>query len=44
MPEYQDLKTGAVVTVTGEKFSFPTTGAKILRKTRPSIAKETSTD
>ena len=44
MPEYKDLKTGALVTVTGEKFTFPTTGAKILLKTRPSIAKETSSD
>jgi hypothetical protein len=44
MVEYKDLKTGAAVTVTGEKFTFPTTGAKILQKTRPTIAKETSTD
>lgn len=44
MPEYKDMKTGAVVSVTGEKFAFPTTGAKILQKTRPAIAKETSTD
>ena len=44
MPEYRDLKTGTIVSVTGEKFAFPTTGAKILLKTRPPIAKETKTD
>lgn len=44
MAEYKDLKTGAIVTVTGDKFVFPTSGAKILLKTRPPIAKETSTD
>lgn len=44
MAEYKDLKTGALVTVTGDKFAFPTTGAKILLKTRPPIAKEAGTD
>jgi hypothetical protein len=44
MPEYKDLKTGARVEVTGEKFIFPSSGAKILVKTRPPISKETSTD
>jgi len=44
MAEYKDLKTGALVSVTGDKFTFPTTGAKILLKTRPPIAKETGTD
>jgi hypothetical protein len=44
MPEYKDLKTGTVVSVTGEKFNFPTTGAKILLKMTPPIARETRTD
>lgn len=44
MPEYKDIKTGTVVAVTGEKFTFPTTGAKVLLKTRPPIAKEVGTD
>ena len=45
MGEYKDMKTGAEVSVTGkDKFSFPTTGAKILLKGRPPIAKEVSTD
>lgn len=44
MSEYKDLKSGTIVAVTGEKFAFPTTGAKVLLKTRPSIAKEVSTD
>jgi len=45
MSEYKDLKTGTAVSVGGkEKFAFPTTGAKILLKGRPPIAKEVSTD
>jgi hypothetical protein len=44
MGEYKDLKTGAAVAVTKDKFSFPSTGAKILLKGRPPIAKEVSTD
>jgi len=44
MGEYKDLKTGTEVTVTKDKFSFPSTGAKILLKGRPPIAKEVSTD
>ncbi len=45
MGEYKDMKTGAAVAVSGkEKFSFPTTGAKILLKGRPPVAKEVSTD
>jgi len=44
MAEYKDLKTGALVTVTGDKFTFPTTGAKILLKTRPPIAREVGAD
>ncbi len=44
MPEYKDLKTGTVVSVTGEKFIFPATGAKILLKMTPAIARESRTD
>ncbi len=44
MGEYKDPKTGVAVAVTGEKFAFPTTGAKILLKSRPPIAKEVRTD
>jgi len=43
MGEYKDLKTGIEVSM-GEKFIFPATGAKILVKLRPPIAKELSTD
>lgn len=43
MGEYKEQKSGANVT-TGEKFAFPTTGAKILLKSRPPIAKEVKTD
>ena len=43
MGEYKDLKTGAKVS-TGDKFNFPSTGAKVLIKTRPPIAKEVKTD
>jgi DNA-directed RNA polymerase subunit RPC12/RpoP len=44
MGEYKDLKTGAIVSITGDKFNFPTTGAKILLKGRPPVAKEVQTD
>ena len=45
MAEYKDVKTGAIVTVNDEKnFLFPATGAKMLLKARPPIAKEVSTD
>ena len=44
MAEYKDQKTGAGVELTGEKFAFPTSGAKILLKGRPPIAKEVSSD
>lgn len=44
MAQYIDLKTGTVLTVEGEKFSFPTTGANILLKPRPPIAKEVRAD
>jgi len=44
MAEYKDLKTGATVTVTGDKFTFPSTGAKVLVLTRPPVAKEVKTD
>jgi hypothetical protein len=44
MGEYKDPKTGASITLSGEKFAFPTSGAKILLKARPPIAKEVSSD
>lgn len=44
MGEYKDMKTGVAVTVGKDKFSFPATGAKILLKGRPPVAKEVSTD
>jgi hypothetical protein len=44
MGEYKDQKSGAAVALAGEKFAFPTSGAKILLKSRPPIAKEVPTD
>lgn len=44
MAEYVDLKTGISVSIVGEKFAFPTTGARVLLKPRPPIAKEVSSD
>ena len=45
MAEYKDVKSGAIVTVADEKnFAFPSSGAKMLLKTRPPIAKEVRTD
>jgi hypothetical protein len=44
MGEYKDMKTGAPVTLTGDKFNFPTSGAKILLKSRPPVATEVSSD
>jgi len=45
MAEYKDVKTGAIVSVSDEKnFAFPSSGAKMLLKTRPPIAKDTRTD
>jgi len=44
MGEYKDPKTGAAVALSGEKFAFPSSGAKILLKARPPVAKEVSTD
>lgn len=45
MGDYKDVKSGNVVSVENAKeFAFPATGAKILLKCRPSIAKEMSTD
>jgi len=43
MAEYKDLKTGVSI-ATGDKFNFPSTGAKVLVKARPPIAKEVKTD
>lgn len=43
--EYKDFKTGSSVSLKKDKnFAFPSSGAKILLKSRPPIAKETSTD
>lgn len=44
MGEYKDQKSGAAVSLTGDKFAFPSSGAKILLKSRPPIAKEVGTD
>ena len=45
MGEYKDFKTGVLVNINDEKsFVFPPTGAKMLLKTRPPIAKEVKTD
>jgi len=45
MAEYKDFKTGGLVEVADDKnFAFPSTGAKMLLKTRPPIAKEVGTD
>ena len=45
MVEYKDLKTGTILNIElDKKFQFPSTGAKILLKTRPPIAKEIATD
>jgi hypothetical protein len=45
MSEYKDVKSGAIVTIADEKnFIFPSSGAKMLLKTRPPIAKEVRTD
>jgi hypothetical protein len=42
MGEYKDPKTGVTVSVAEGK--FPSTGAKILLKARPPIAKEVASD
>jgi len=45
MAEYKDYKTGELAKVNVDKnFVFPSTGAKILLKTRPPVAKEIKTD
>ncbi len=44
MGEYRDLETRKLVQTPEGKFDFPTSGAKMLLKTRPPIAKEVSTD
>ena len=44
MLEYRELRTGAIVKAETGKFHFPTTGANLLVKPRPPIAKEMSTD
>jgi len=45
MPEYKDHGTREKVKVNVDKnFVFPSTGAKILLKTRPPVAKEIATD
>ncbi len=46
MDEYKDMKTGENVKVTKNKdnFSFPTSGVRILHKSRPPVTKEVTTD
>ncbi len=45
MVEYKEYKSGEVAKINVDKtFVFPSTGAKILLKTRPPVAKEVSTD
>lgn len=45
MAEYKDFKTGEIAKINVDKsFVFPSTGAKILLKTRPPVAKEINTD
>lgn len=43
MGEYKDIKTGAVLNISGNKFTFPS-GSKIVLKARPPVAKEVGTD
>ena len=45
MAEYKDLKSKGIV-VSDEKaaFNFPATGAKMLLKSRPPLAKDVKTD
>ncbi len=43
--QYKDLKTGTMVEILDEKnFVFPSTGAKMLLKSRPPISKDANTD
>ncbi|MEW6722865.1 MAG: hypothetical protein AB1324_06390 [Candidatus Micrarchaeota archaeon] len=42
MSDYKDQKTGVMVAMSGEK--FPTTGTRIVLKSRPPVAKEVTTD
>lgn len=42
--EYADMKTGADINVSSEKFIFPTTGTVLVLKKRPPIAKEVETN
>ncbi|MBN2121906.1 hypothetical protein JW721_02525 [Candidatus Micrarchaeota archaeon] len=45
MGEYREWETGNKVIISNLKtFEFPSTGAKVLFKTRPPIAKELGTD
>ncbi len=44
MADYTDMKTKSNVTMDGKVFIFPSTGAKMLLKARPPIAKEVNTD
>ncbi len=45
MGEYKDFKTGTPINASKDKaFAFPSSGAKILLKSRPPIAKEVNTD
>ncbi len=44
MAVYRDYKTGKEVEIKEGKFVFPSSGTRILLKSRPPIAKEVSTD
>lgn len=45
MVDYVDFKTGIPISVDSSgKFNFPTTGANMLLKPRPPIAKEVTAD
>ena len=42
--EYKDLKTKGIIVSDEKAFNFPATGAKMLLKSRPPVAKEVKTD
>lgn len=44
MAEYKDLKSKNILVSDEKTFNFPATGAKMLLKSRPPIAKEVKTD
>ena len=42
--DYKDFKTRVGVVLDDKSFAFPSTGAKVLLKPRPPLAKEVKTD